>query len=117
MSSPALLTRFQIDVLRRLAPPVPVPLKTVYDGKSKLAATFGEKFLQLVGGRTVMDFGCGNGLEVIEIAKAGAKLVVGVEIDEPLLLTAQRNAEQAGVSDRCRFISRPAEAVDLVISL
>ena len=115
--APSFLTRLQVGILRRIAPPVPAPLKTVYDGQSKLAMCFGEEFLKSVRGKTVVDFGCGNGLEVIELAKAGVEQVIGVEIDENLLVTARQNAAQAGVADRCQFVPRPDGLVDMVISL
>jgi SAM-dependent methyltransferase len=113
----SMFTRLQVGILRRIAPPVPLPLKTVYDGKSKLAMCFGPEFLNGCRGKTVVDFGCGNGLEVIELAKAGAELVIGIEIDECLLTSARQNAAQAGVGDRCLFVPHPDRPVDMVVSL
>ena len=117
MGQPSLLTRLQVGVLRRIAPPVPLPLETVYDGKSKLTMLLGKEFLNGVRGLTALDFGCGYGLEVIEMAKAGARLAIGLEIEEELLAKARQNAEAAGVADRCRFVERVADPVDLVVSL
>jgi 2-polyprenyl-3-methyl-5-hydroxy-6-metoxy-1,4-benzoquinol methylase len=111
------MTRLQVEILRRIAPTTPLPMHTVYDGKSKLAILLGKDFLTGIRGLTVLDFGCGYGLETIEMAKAGAKLAIGLEIEEPLLAAARRNAEQAGVANRCQFVSRTTEPVDRVISL
>src|SRR5579864_6186159 len=117
MSQPSLLTRMQVEMLRRIAPPVPLPLTTIYQGKSKVTALLGEDFLRSVRGLTVLDFGCGYGLEVIEMAKAGARLAIGLEIEEELLEAARRNADAAGVGGVCQFVSRTSEPADVVVSL
>ncbi|MGO9097432.1 MAG: hypothetical protein ACLQGV_19705 [Bryobacteraceae bacterium] len=64
--------RTQVRLLKLIAPPVPKPLSSVYDGKSKLSMTFGPDFLPLLRGLVVVDFGCGNGLEALEMAAGGA---------------------------------------------
>jgi 2-polyprenyl-3-methyl-5-hydroxy-6-metoxy-1,4-benzoquinol methylase len=117
MTRPSLIVRLQVELMRRIAPPVPLPLQTLYDEKSKLAMLLGNDFLQSLRGLVVLDFGCGYGLETIEMAKAGARLAIGLEIEEELLAAARRNAEQAGVGDRCQFVSQAQGPVDRVISL
>ncbi|MBM7806708.1 2-polyprenyl-3-methyl-5-hydroxy-6-metoxy-1,4-benzoquinol methylase [Geodermatophilus bullaregiensis] len=63
------------------------------------------------GGR-VADVGCGMGWSSIGIARAfpGAH-VDGLDVDEPSVEQARRNAEQAGVADRVRFRTVDAAAV------
>ena len=51
-----------------------------------------------VPGKTVLDFGCGSGILGIAAAKYGAASVVGVDIDERAVSTANENAKLNGVS-------------------
>jgi predicted RNA methylase len=89
---PNFFVRLQVEILRRIAPPVPKPLQTVYDGKSKIQALLGPAILEEIVDKVVVDFGSGHGLEAIEIAKCGATHVIGVEIEEELLVKARDNA-------------------------
>ncbi len=91
--------------------------ESVYEGKSKLGILFGDKFLGSVAGKTVIDFGCGEGLEVIDIAKRGARRVIGVDSREDILQTARANAAAAGVGGSCLFATSTSEVADVVISV
>src|SRR5687767_15738060 len=51
----------------------------------------------------VMDLGSGDGRNVIAAAKRGAR-ALGVEYDRELLHLARRNATEAGVAERARFV-------------
>ena len=51
----------------------------------------------------VMDLGSGDGRNVIAAAKRGAR-ALGVEYDNELFELALKNAKEAGVADRARFI-------------
>ena len=51
-----------------------------------------------VPGKTVLDFGCGSGILGIAAAKYGADSVVGVDIDERAVSTANENAKRNDVS-------------------
>jgi cyclopropane fatty-acyl-phospholipid synthase-like methyltransferase len=58
-------------------------------------------FVDLFQNKTVLDFGCGYGLQAIAMAQRGARSVVGVDI-----IHAEKAAENAaahGCSDRTRF--------------
>jgi SAM-dependent methyltransferase len=113
----SLLIKAQIGFLRTIAPPVPKEMITRYDGKSKISILLGPEFLPGVRGLHVVDFGCGNGLEVIELAKAGAARVTGVDIGD-VLVTARKNIESAGLADRCAITSNAAGIeADAVLSL
>ena len=51
----------------------------------------------------VIDLGSGDGRNIIAAAKRGAR-ALGVEYDNDLYELAQKNAKEAGVADRARFI-------------
>ena len=51
----------------------------------------------------VMDLGSGDGRNIIAAAKRGAR-ALGVEYDRELLALARKNAIEAGVADRARFV-------------
>jgi 2-polyprenyl-3-methyl-5-hydroxy-6-metoxy-1,4-benzoquinol methylase len=76
-------------------------------------STVWEKFT----GKRVLDFGCGLGHDAVEIARHGAKFVVGVDIQESYLASARRLAEASGVSDRCCFSISTTEKFDVVMSI
>ena len=50
------------------------------------------------------DFGCGDGRLVIAAVKAGAKQGLGVDIDPQRIKEANENAQQAGVTDKVKFV-------------
>lgn len=89
---------------------------SAYANRSKLAVLLGDEFLDGLEGKAIVDFGCGDGREAIEMARAGA-FVTGVDIQPSLLELAQRNAEAAGVSERCRFVTELADPADMIVSL
>jgi ubiquinone/menaquinone biosynthesis C-methylase UbiE len=62
---------------------------------------------------TFLDFACGDGLLSIEAAKAGASVVVGIDISEISVRNAAETAEKAGVADRTRFLQRDCENTGL----
>jgi len=51
----------------------------------------------------VMDLGSGDGRNVIAAAKRGAR-GLGVEYDLDMVLLSQKNAEEAGVADKAKFV-------------
>jgi 2-polyprenyl-3-methyl-5-hydroxy-6-metoxy-1,4-benzoquinol methylase len=89
---------------------------SAYRGRSKLEVLFGAGIWSEIVGKVVADFGCGSGVEAIEMAQHGAR-VIGIDIVERLLQSARRAAEDAGVAERCTFVNRTDGPVDLVISL
>ena len=88
-----------------------------YEGRSKLEVTFGTGIWDFVADKTVVDFGCGGGAEAIEIAKRGVKRVVGLDIRPEVLEMARAAAHEAGVEDRCEFVTQVSEPADVVISV
>jgi SAM-dependent methyltransferase len=76
---------------------------------------------QPIEGKTVLDVGCGPGHYSITLARRGAAHVTGLDFAEGMLRIAGEHAAQAGVGDRCRFMTgdffqySAAEPFDYVI--
>lgn len=90
---------------------------SAYVGKSKLEVLFGPGIWSETRGRRVIDFGCGEGLEAIELAQRGAAHVIGLDTYPPVLEKARANAVRAGVADRCTFAASTDQPADVVIAL
>jgi len=88
-----------------------------YGGRAKVEARFTPQIWSALAGRVVIDFGCGEGAEAIEIARRGARRVIGIDIRPNLLERARAAAEKAGVSDRCVFATQTAERADVLLSI
>jgi SAM-dependent methyltransferase len=88
-----------------------------YTDRSKLEALFGPQIWQEVHGKDVIDFGCGSGAEVVELATHGARRVTGIDIRTSALREAELLARQAGVADRCVFATSTDARADIIISL
>lgn len=67
---------------------------------------FTMKSLRPVNDKKILDVGCGSGRYCIEIAKAGAKEVTGIDLSPKMLEIAEQLADQSNVSDQCRFIRK-----------
>ena len=92
----------------------------VYAGeKSKLEVLFGPAVFDEIRDKVVLDFGCGPGREAVELAKHGARLVIGLDIRPKWLDLARARAREHGVEDRCMFMETWTEgdSVDVVLSL
>jgi 2-polyprenyl-3-methyl-5-hydroxy-6-metoxy-1,4-benzoquinol methylase len=76
---------------------------SAYVSKSKLDVLLGDGFGREINDRVVVDFGCGSGSESVEMARLGAKRVIGIDIQERFLAEARERAREAGVMDRCTF--------------
>ncbi|HEV7472424.1 MAG TPA: class I SAM-dependent methyltransferase [Pyrinomonadaceae bacterium] len=92
-------------------------LTTAYDNRSKMEVFFGPDIWKELADKTVVDFGCENGVEAIDMAEHGVRRVIGVDIREGPLAVARRAAQAKGLSDRCTFATTIDEKVDVVVSL
>jgi SAM-dependent methyltransferase len=104
----ALTTGLQYRVLRLLAPrrpeAAPQPASEAEPAtRGRLVATFGTGVVEQVRDKCVLDFGCGCGRECLEMAAAGARRVIGLDIRESVLARARRLAEESGLAGVCRF--------------
>lgn len=64
-------------------------------------------------GDVVYDLGCGDGRIVISAIRAGAARGVCVDIDPVRIAESRKNAQEAGVADRIRFLNQDLFATDL----
>ena len=113
-----MLTSVQCRILKRISPRAPDCCSgCVYKGKSKLAVLMGDEFFTRIAGKVVIDFGCGEGVEAVEMAGKGAKRVIGIDIREDVLQVARQKALDAGVQNSCFFASSTKELADVVVSL
>lgn len=107
-------------ILRYISPgdrPLPTTVDIYQSPDHKLSTHFGARFFDSIRGRTVVDFGSGRGMEAIEIAKRGARRVIGVELQERFREEATRNAVKHGVSETCMFVPELMDQADVVFSL
>ena len=112
-----MLDGLQYRLLKRISPGEPGHMSgAAYLGKSKLEMQLGDMLGDL-SGKTVIDFGCGEGAEAVELAQRGAARVIGLDIQAERLEVARSAAESAGVADRCLFAETTDERADLITSL
>ena len=108
----------QYRILKRISPGEPDYLSgSAYQGKSKLSAHLGDEIFTRIAGKVVIDFGCGEGVDAVEMAGRGAARVIGIDNREDLLQKARENALRAGVQDHCVFETATRELADIVVSM
>ena len=113
-----MLTNLQYRILKRISSgPTTNYSGSAYQGKSKLDLLLGSEFINKIVGKTVIDFGCGEGIEAVEMALKGAKRVIGIDIREDLLQRARQKAITAGVQNLCIFTSSTEEHGEIVVSI
>jgi SAM-dependent methyltransferase len=113
------LTELQYRILMKIAPRLPDNICTgsAYRDKSKLETLLGADLLNRLRRKTVIDFGCGEGSEAIELAERGAERVIGIDIRESCLEAARHNAARAGLEKRCTFVRHTQERADYIVSI
>jgi SAM-dependent methyltransferase len=90
---------------------------SAYTNTGKLQVLLGDRFFDEIRGKTVIDFGCGTRAEVVEMARRGARRVLGLDIRSSCLVAARDAAAAAGLADRCVFAAAPDEPADVIVSL
>ena len=91
----------------------PVP---AHDSQPMLKRYFGPAFWATVTDKVVIDYGCGTGADAIEVARRGARHVIGLDRDARVLEEARQRAKEAGVGDRCVFTTSTTMIADVIIS-
>lgn len=90
---------------------------SAYDGVSKVETLLGESIWEETRDKVVIDFGCGDGEDAVDIAKRGARKVIGVDILEHSLARARKRAAEYGVTGNCTFVTKTEEKADVILSL
>ncbi len=76
-----------------------------------------------IEGRTFLDIGCGTGRYAIELARRGARQVIGIDIAEKMVRVCEARAREQGVSERSTFVVtdllayEPASRLDVCIGI
>lgn len=97
--------------------PAPPGLGSDYDSEfADACSVFGDDFLSRIEGCDVMDFGCGKGELAVEMARGGAKTVLGVDMQQRLIAQGGQLAARHGVSDHCRFALEADGQYDVITS-
>lgn len=106
-------------LLRAIAPPPPERGGDPESGQDlKLERYFGPEFLDHLRGKTLIDFGCGDGVQAVMIAKQVPDCrVIGLDIQPRFLEKARVRATRSGVADRCHFAETTDERADVIISI
>jgi SAM-dependent methyltransferase len=112
-----MLTALQVRILKYLAPAAPGGCDESISTTSKLKALLDDDLLHDIAGKTVIDFGCGEGSEAIELAQHGAGRVIGIDIREELLQIARHKARATAVAGICEFTDSTREQADMVFSI
>ena len=61
--------------------------------------------------KEVLDYGCGNGIHSVFLAKSGAK-VTGIDLSKSFLQIAEKKAKMAGVGENARFLVMDCEHLE-----
>lgn len=114
----AMLTNIQVRILKKICPEPPASCSgCAYEGRSKLGILMGNDFFTRIAGKVVIDFGCGEGADAVEMARKGARRVIGLDIREDVLQAARHRALEAGVHNICSFATSTKELADVIVSV
>ena len=83
----------------------------------RLQRFFDTRFFDEIRGKTIVDFGCGSGRDIVEILLRGAAEGIGLDIRPELFDDARKLAVRWGVADRSQFLTTTAMAADIVVSV
>ena len=63
--------------------------------------------------KKVLDYGCGNGIHSIFLAKSGAEKVIGIDLSEKSLAIARERVKRERLEGKIEFISMDCEKMEL----
>jgi len=62
--------------------------------------------------KIVLDYGCGNGIHSIFLAKSGAEKVIGIDLSEKSLAIARERVKRERLEGKIEFISMDCEKME-----
>jgi len=78
----------------------------------------GESWIRELRDKVVIDLGCGEGDEAIDLARRGVAKIIGIDIREPALGRARLKAAQLlGLEGVCQFALSTGEKADAVFDI
>ncbi len=86
-------------------------------GVVRVRELFGDEFVDSIRGKTVIEFGSGDGYDAVDLALAGAARVIGLDVQEAGLRHSRELAAQKGVTDICEFARTTDSQADIVMSI
>ena len=92
-------------------------IPAAYSDGGKVGKLLGHGFLEEIKDKVVIDFGCGYGEDAIDMAKLGAKRVIGIDIRPEVLDIARTKAVKECVESKCIFTNETTEQADIVMSI
>jgi len=112
------LDSLQYLILKFLFPRIPDAPECMLRGNRPRSVSdfLGKEFLGNIQGMSVIDFGCGFGEQAMEIARAGAERVIGIDIRSDVLEVAREKAKRARLSN-CFFVTETDLKADVIISI
>jgi ubiquinone/menaquinone biosynthesis C-methylase UbiE len=108
-----MLSAIQYQILKRFPASTANCSGSAYRGKSKILSLLGTSLPSEICGKTVIDVGCGEGGDDIEMIHMGASRVIGIDIREEVLSVARSRAG----SLNCLFAKSTDEQADVVVSI
>lgn len=90
---------------------------SVYANRSKIEVLLGSEVLDSIKGKFVVDFGCGEGTEALELARHGARRVIGVDSQDRFVEEGRRRALAAKLDHIVTFEKTLTETADVVVSI
>jgi len=64
--------------------------------------------------KRVLDYGCGNGIHSIFPVKAGAQMVIGIDLSEKSLAIARDRARREGIEEKINFLKMDCEKMEFL---
>jgi len=88
----------------------PDPLPS--DPLDRMRRVFSEEFERSVQGRVVVDFGCGTGDQVLGVAMAGARKVIGIDLKREYRAVGETRAQELQLGARVSFTQSSGDVAD-----